>query len=127
MYAIRSYYVLSLGCLISGIGIALLPHSPNFPWLITIVTFLGIGTAAFHPEGFKATACITSVKRATGMSVITSYSIHYTKLYDHPCGKGSLHRYPPSREDTGGAEARQRALVHRRRRNLGGGTVEGGC
>ncbi len=60
--------LLSLGCLISGIGIALLPHSPTFPWLIAIVTFLGIGTAAFHPEGFKATACIASVKRATGMS-----------------------------------------------------------
>jgi FSR family fosmidomycin resistance protein-like MFS transporter len=60
--------LLSLGCLISGVGIALLPHSPSFPWLIAIVTFLGIGTAAFHPEGFKATACIASVKRATGMS-----------------------------------------------------------
>jgi len=60
--------LLSLGCLISGIGIALLPRSPSFPWLIAIVTFLGIGTAAFHPEGFKATACISSVKRATGMS-----------------------------------------------------------
>jgi len=60
--------LLPLGCLVSGIGIALLPLSPSFPWLITIVTFLGIGTAAFHPEGFKATACITSVKRATGMS-----------------------------------------------------------
>lgn len=60
--------LLSLGCLVSGVGIALLPHSPSFPWLIAIVTFLGIGTAAFHPEGFKATACIASVKRATGMS-----------------------------------------------------------
>jgi FSR family fosmidomycin resistance protein-like MFS transporter len=60
--------LLPLGCLISGIGIALLPHSPSFPWLIAIVMFLGFGTAAFHPEGFKATACIASVKRATGMS-----------------------------------------------------------
>ncbi len=60
--------LLSLGCLISGVGIALLPHSPSYPGLIAIVTFLGIGTAAFHPEGFKATACIASVKRATGMS-----------------------------------------------------------
>jgi hypothetical protein len=30
--------LLSLGCLISGIGIALLPHSPSFPWLIAIFT-----------------------------------------------------------------------------------------
>src|SRR4030065_271094 len=45
--------LLSLGCLVSGIGIAMVR---------------GLGTAAFHPEGFKATACIVSVKRATGMS-----------------------------------------------------------
>ncbi len=61
-------FLLPLGCLVSGIGIALLPHSPSFPWLIAIVIFLGLGTAAFHPEGFKATACIVSVRRATGMS-----------------------------------------------------------
>ena len=32
---------------------------------------MGLGTAAFHPEGFKATACIVSEKRATGMSVFS--------------------------------------------------------
>src|SRR4030067_861340 len=66
--SVRTPLLLPLGGLISGIGIALLPHSPSFPWLIAIVMFLGFGTAAFHPEGFKATACIASVKRATGMS-----------------------------------------------------------
>lgn len=60
--------LLSLGCLISGIGIVLIPHSASFSWLIVSVVFMGLGTAAFHPEGFKATACIVSVKRATGMS-----------------------------------------------------------
>ena len=60
--------LLVLGCLISGIGIALIPNSPSFAWLIAFVMFMGLGTAAFHPEGFKATACIASVKRATGMS-----------------------------------------------------------
>ena len=60
--------LLALGCLISGIGIALVPFAPGFPWLIAFVMFTGFGTAAFHPEGFKATACIASVKRATGMS-----------------------------------------------------------
>jgi MFS transporter, FSR family, fosmidomycin resistance protein len=60
--------LLPAGCLISAIGIALIPFSPSFPWLIACVVFTGLGTAAFHPEGFKATACIASVKRATGMS-----------------------------------------------------------
>ena len=60
--------LLPLGCLVSGIGIALVPFSPAFPWLVAFVVFTGLGTAAFHPEGFKATACVASVKRATGMS-----------------------------------------------------------
>jgi FSR family fosmidomycin resistance protein-like MFS transporter len=63
--------LLSIGCLISGIGIALVPFSPDFAWLIAFVIFTGLGTAAFHPEGFKATACIASVKRATGMSLFS--------------------------------------------------------
>lgn len=63
--------LLAAGCLISGIGIALVPFSPGFGWLIAFVMFTGLGTAAFHPEGFKATACIASVKRATGMSLFS--------------------------------------------------------
>ena len=60
--------LLPLGCAISGVGIALIPHSPSFAWLVAFVMFTGLGTAAFHPEGFKATACIASERRATGMS-----------------------------------------------------------
>lgn len=63
--------LLPVGCLISGIGIALVPFSPGFSWLVAFVVFMGLGTAAFHPEGFKATACIASVKRATGMSLFS--------------------------------------------------------
>jgi FSR family fosmidomycin resistance protein-like MFS transporter len=63
--------LLALGCLVSGAGIALVPFSPGFAWLIAFVMFTGLGTAAFHPEGFKATACIASVKRATGMSLFS--------------------------------------------------------
>jgi FSR family fosmidomycin resistance protein-like MFS transporter len=60
--------LLPLGCALSGVGIALIPLSPSFGWLVAIVMVTGMGTAAFHPEGFKATACIASERRATGMS-----------------------------------------------------------
>jgi FSR family fosmidomycin resistance protein-like MFS transporter len=60
--------LLPLGCAISGVGIALVPLCPSFGWLVAFVMFTGLGTAAFHPEGFKATACIASERRATGMS-----------------------------------------------------------
>ncbi|MGE5189758.1 MAG: MFS transporter [Gemmatimonadota bacterium] len=64
-------FLLPLGCLVSGVGIALLPFSPGFRWVVGAVAFTGLGTAAFHPEGFKATACIVARKRATGMSLFS--------------------------------------------------------
>ncbi len=60
--------LLAVGCIVSGIGIALVPFAPGYGWLLAAVVFTGLGTAAFHPEGFKATACVASERRATGMS-----------------------------------------------------------
>jgi len=64
-------FLMPLGCAVTGIGVALVPHSPTFWWLVAFVMFTGLGTAAFHPEGFKATACIVSERRATGMSLFS--------------------------------------------------------
>jgi len=63
--------LMPLGCAVTGLGVALVPHSPTFWWLVAFVMFTGLGTAAFHPEGFKATACIASERRATGMSLFS--------------------------------------------------------
>jgi FSR family fosmidomycin resistance protein-like MFS transporter len=60
--------LLPLGCAVSGIGMALVPFAPSMPWLVAFVLLLGFGTAAFHPEGFKATASVVVERRATGMS-----------------------------------------------------------
>ncbi len=64
-------FLLPLGCLVSGVGIALLPFSPGFRWAVGAVAFAGLGTAAFHPEGFKSTACVVTDRRATGMSLFS--------------------------------------------------------
>jgi FSR family fosmidomycin resistance protein-like MFS transporter len=60
--------LLPLGLLVSALGLAMIPFAPSLHWLVSIVVFMGLGTAAFHPEGFKATACVVSEKRATGMA-----------------------------------------------------------
>jgi MFS transporter, FSR family, fosmidomycin resistance protein len=60
--------LMPIGCLVSGLGIALLPFAPSLPWLVAVIIVLGLGTAAFHPEGFKATAAVVQERRATGMS-----------------------------------------------------------
>jgi FSR family fosmidomycin resistance protein-like MFS transporter len=64
-------FLLPLGLLVSAIGVALVPFAPSFGWLLAFVMFMGLGTAAYHPEGFKATACIVSEKRATGMALFS--------------------------------------------------------
>jgi len=64
-------YLLPLGCLVSAAGIALIPFAPGLAWLVAFVIFTGLGTAAFHPEGFKATACVAPARRATGMSLFS--------------------------------------------------------
>ncbi len=64
-------FLLPLGLMVSGIGVALVPFAPSLGWLLAFVVFMGLGTAAYHPEGFKATACIVSEKRATGMSLFS--------------------------------------------------------
>lgn len=64
-------FLLPIGLGISATGIALLPFAPSIAWLVAFVMFTGLGTAAFHPEGFKATACIVSARRATGMSLFS--------------------------------------------------------
>ncbi len=64
-------FLLPIGLGISATGIALVPFAPSVAWLVSFVMFTGLGTAAFHPEGFKATACIVSARRATGMSLFS--------------------------------------------------------
>lgn len=59
------------GLLLFAVGIALMPLAPDLRWLIALVVVLGLGTAAFHPEGFKATACVATARRATGMSLFS--------------------------------------------------------
>ena len=61
-------FLLSLGLLVSALGLALIPFASTLGWLLFFVVLMGVGTASYHPEGFKTTACVVSEKRATGMA-----------------------------------------------------------
>ncbi|MCL1926790.1 MAG: MFS transporter [Syntrophorhabdaceae bacterium] len=63
--------LLPLGLLVSALGLAMIPLVTTMKWLVFFVILMGVGTASFHPEGFKTTACVVSEKRATGMSVFS--------------------------------------------------------
>lgn len=63
--------LLVLGLSATAAGAALLAHAPSFAAAAAFVVLTGLGSAAFHPEGFKATACLLPDRRATGMSLFS--------------------------------------------------------
>ncbi len=65
-----SPWLMPVGMLTGGIGIALSGVAPSYWLIIASVLLSGIGVAAFHPEGSRY-ANYVSGQRATGMSYFT--------------------------------------------------------
>jgi MFS transporter, FSR family, fosmidomycin resistance protein len=64
-------FLLPLGCLFAGIGIALLSIPDNYLSVLFLVMVSGLGVASYHPEGYKTARFFTGDKMATGMSVFS--------------------------------------------------------
>jgi FSR family fosmidomycin resistance protein-like MFS transporter len=64
-------FLLPLGCLFAGIGVALLSVPDNYLSVLLLVVISGLGVASFHPEGYKTAHFFTGDKMATGMSVFS--------------------------------------------------------
>ncbi len=63
-------WLMPLGVLMGGMGIALVGFLPQYSFIIASVLVSGMGVAAFHPEGSRF-ANYVSGSRAAGMSVFT--------------------------------------------------------
>ena len=98
MYAIRSYYELIRDRVESGQGAILLgAHFGSFEALRGLereLPSMAVHYLMFNAHAEASTELLASLNpevaaRVIPLSVITSYSIHYTKLYDrtsaHPC------------------------------------------
>ena len=94
MYAIRSYYAFPCGpspCIDSGVSL----DARLTPELINTIFWPG---SALHDMG----VVIRSGRiAAAGESVITSYSIHYTKLYEKLMDPGTGKPLPEQNGDAG--------------------------
>jgi FSR family fosmidomycin resistance protein-like MFS transporter len=64
-------FLLPLGCLFAGIGIALLSVPDHYLSVLFLVMVSGLGVASYHPEGYKTARFFTGDKMATGMSVFS--------------------------------------------------------
>jgi FSR family fosmidomycin resistance protein-like MFS transporter len=61
-------WILPVGVLLSGFGLALTGVARGFTTLMGLFVLLSLGNAAYHPEGFKATASLSGDRRATALS-----------------------------------------------------------
>jgi MFS transporter, FSR family, fosmidomycin resistance protein len=61
-------WLIPIGPLIGGIGIALAGIAPNYLLTFLAVVLSGLGVAAFHPEGSRFANYVSGTNRASGMS-----------------------------------------------------------
>jgi MFS transporter, FSR family, fosmidomycin resistance protein len=64
-------WFLSLAPLTACLGLCVTGLMPNYPLVILCVILSGLGTASFHPEGYKTAYFFTGDKRATGMAIFS--------------------------------------------------------
>lgn len=61
-------WLLPVSVLVSGAGIGLTGVVSSYSWILVLVTFSGLGIAAYHPEGYKTASAVAGARKATGLS-----------------------------------------------------------
>jgi FSR family fosmidomycin resistance protein-like MFS transporter len=61
-------WILPASVFVSGAGIALLGLAPGYPGVLALVVVMGLGVAAWHPEGYKTATGVAGDRKATALS-----------------------------------------------------------
>ena len=61
-------WILPLSILLAGLGIAMIGLAPSYPVLLAVVVIMGLGVAAWHPEGYRTASSVAGDRKATGVS-----------------------------------------------------------
>ncbi len=64
-------WLLPLGVVLAGLGMAAATVAPSYPLLLVAVLVSGLGVAAYHPEGSKFASYVSGARRASGMSLFS--------------------------------------------------------
>ena len=67
----RAAWLVPLGCLTAGLGMALTGFSRSYQFLLLAVFLSGLGIAAYHPEGSKFARVFSGERKASGMSLFS--------------------------------------------------------
>jgi len=65
---IAQRWILPISVFVSGAGIALLGLAPGYTTVLTLVALMGLGVAAWHPEGYKTATGVAGDRKATALS-----------------------------------------------------------
>ena len=87
----------ALGLALAAIFIGLIGFVDSYPMLIGVVIMLGMGVAAFHPQGAMNAAIAGGPNKATAMSI---FSMGGTSAYARgsAAGRLALHHLPGAQE-----------------------------
>jgi FSR family fosmidomycin resistance protein-like MFS transporter len=61
-------WILPASVFVSGAGIALVGLAPGYPLVVALVMVMGLGVAAWHPEGYKTATGVAGERKATALS-----------------------------------------------------------
>jgi FSR family fosmidomycin resistance protein-like MFS transporter len=61
-------WILPLSVFVAGAGIALVGLTPGYGAVVALVVVMGLGVAAWHPEGYKTATVVAGERKATALS-----------------------------------------------------------
>jgi FSR family fosmidomycin resistance protein-like MFS transporter len=61
-------WILPVSVFVSGAGIALVGLAPGYATVLALVMVMGVGVAAWHPEGYKTATGVAGDRKATALS-----------------------------------------------------------
>ncbi len=61
-------WLLPASVFVTGTGLGLTGVAPGYGALLLLVVVMGLGVAAYHPEGYRTAASVAGDRRATGLS-----------------------------------------------------------
>ena len=61
-------WILPTSVFLCGVGLALLGVAPSYVAVLALVLVMGLGVAAWHPEGYKAATGVAGERKATALS-----------------------------------------------------------
>jgi len=61
-------WILPTSVFVSGAGIALLGLAPGYEGVVVLVVVMGLGVAAWHPEGYRTATAVAGDRKATALS-----------------------------------------------------------